>query len=875
MALEEERFDDARRAFQAALEGAEQKGEDDLSIACSFYLGLANQLEAKALESSEKRTDLLRQAAKWYERIGSRLEGAEGLVGNLARVYSDVNESGKADALFKKAIGSAKGAPRLVLQRSYGDLLAEQGRWQEAYQLYGEVLESEPSDQATWEALLSMVSEKAPSELPKAVWGAVDANQTYTAQRFALAALSAKDTIAPQRIALLAAIAASLSRQHYPPESFARGPVGSRLEELKSDPQIGKGAEGLLSVHGEVVPGPESLWWWSEKRDPYPRSPLQALRVLLRSLATRRGEEETGPARRTLELADRLASDVPDLPLYIDLATTYDAADDKEALSSSLERWERSLRRTADQFSPALRTRYHLIMAESVNRLGVNAAPDEVTSESYQLAQARKVAEQAGARALQALVEESERRLLPSGGGDGGGMGGSGGGDRYARRRFHPAGLGCLDGPGGCSSFYVEVPDLVPRYEDLGKSVTRWARVERGCAGPRTVTWHFTPSLPPQDASSTILRASFASRNEPPQAPCPVRQLAGAALEDFPTSCPKVELAPQPRWVTAGAWGDAASFFVVDALRSQLLHYGVDGRLLEIVKDDYPSSLLPTRVRQTPSGRLIMELGFGYLVWLDGKGKASRGTSLVGRQGAQGTLRGIEDWTVLGEDTVLAVAIVEHPNGSWVSGLVRLRLSSDSFEVIKEWPADDPAGVYYRIGQPYLAALGEKGYFLEIGEAVSLYEISEAPQASLRLISRSESGLPEGVRKRLSGLQAPSDTVALYQVIEQQPVPAGLYARDGLLFLLRRVEERLGEASWSIEKIDPAKGGVVHSTALPSRAHHLTVIPGGSHWVLLERGVVKGLGDQGVASVVFVPSPLIEDSASNQRSPIRTSTAFR
>jgi hypothetical protein len=230
---------------------------------------------------------------------------------------------------------------------------------------------------------------------------------------------------------------------------------------------------------------------------------------------------------------------------------------------------------------------------------------------------------------------------------------------------------------------------------------------------------------------------------------------------------------------------------------------------------------------------------------------------------------------VLGEDTVLAVATVEHPNGSWVSGLVRLRFSSDNFEMIKEWPADDPAGVYYRIGQPYLAALGKKGYFLEIGEAVSLYEISEPPQVSLRLISRSESVLPKGIRERLSGLQGPRDTVGLYQVIEQQTVPAGLYASDGFLFLLRRVEERSGEASWSIEKIDPAKGGVVHSTVLPSRAHHLTVIPGASRWALLEKGVVKGAGDQDVASVIFVPSWLIEGTASNQGPRARTSTAFR
>lgn len=863
--LDNGRFEEARIAFKSSREDALKSGDASSAATCAFYLGLTAQLEAKPHAEdaqTDRRRELLLQAITWYQSV-LPFNDSPGVVENLGRAYSDLEDPDKVDRLFLEAISKAKGDAVADLRRSYADLLAERQSWRKAADQYRRVLREAPTDGATWDAFLGMLSKNVPADLPEAIWDAVDNNQTIVAQRYALSVLS-NHAIDPEiRVSLLAAIVAALSRQHYPPALFEEGTLGKEMHRLEADPAVGKGASLVLAVHRGTRMDVNALGWWAKRDKPFQRSPLKAFRSLLRSLAARAEEKNVRSARSLLELADQL-SKTPDLPLYVEIAAMYQAAGDPRALSESLKRWEPAVEGAKNKVGFEMLAQYHLAMSEAVNRLGIRSKPGKVDSREYQLAKASVAAKQSKNEEIIALVDEAEDLLkLPSGGGGGGGGGG------FGRNRTPViASLECAGGPGQCGRFEVEVPDLFQRPEDLRAGVTRSARVVRGCEPPHIIGWRLEHTSPEKSSSPSIRLARSARLSEPGLTLQGLRKVRpwDTPLGNESSSPQEVKLTPQPLWVNEGAWLGAKSFAMVDVLRNTLLRYGTDGQLLDAT-DHFTlqngQKVQPKKVRSSGAGLLVLELGANRLVWLDPSGKPIREMDLLHRQGSEGRLEGILDWTIAGEDTVLAIGNILHPDGTWTSGLIRIPVASKGFETIKTWNAEAPSGTYYRLGQPYLATLGGKGYFLEIGETLSLYEVSvSAAACSLRRVGSVPGGITKSSQRDLTRFQAFSEAAALYQLIESLEVPAGLYAADGRLFLLRRPRSQsTGDVSWRFEEIDPERGELVRTVTLPTSAHHLTIIPGTNQWAVVQKGVVKSIGQQSIDSVFFVPSPAASQAA--------------
>lgn len=88
---------------------------------------------------------------------------------------------------------------------------------------------------------------------------------------------------------------------------------------------------------------------------------------------------------------------------------------------------------------------------------------------------------------------------------------------------------------------------------------------------------------------------------------------------------------------------------------------------------------------------------------------------------------------------------------------------------------------------------------------------------------------------------------------------AGLYAWDQHIYLLaKEAAEDNGDTTWWLIQLDPDEAQEVARVRLPTRAPHLTVVPG-ELWAFIEKGPVQGIGDthapyMDTLSMVLVPA---------------------
>jgi len=102
--------------------------------------------------------------------------------------------------------------------------------------------------------------------------------------------------------------------------------------------------------------------------------------------------------------------------------------------------------------------------------------------------------------------------------------------------------------------------------------------------------------------------------------------------------------------------------------------------------------------------------------------------------------------------------------------------------------------------------------------------------------------------------------------------PTALYAWGKHLFVLVhrpvRLVEREGIGQWFLAKIDPRTGSFMGGVFLPTRAQHLTLVPGASFWALIEKGPVRAAGRQEIPSMVLIPTTWIAgDDALSAKEP--------
>ncbi len=159
-------------------------------------------------------------------------------------------------------------------------------------------------------------------------------------------------------------------------------------------------------------------------------------------------------------------------------------------------------------------------------------------------------------------------------------------------------------------------------------------------------------------------------------------------------------------------------------------------------------------------------------------------------------------------------------------------------------PVDDPTRNFYLRTPSYLTALEDVGYVLLLDEEPVLAEVRLGHNGFQRL-----GPLPEDFRLRpnLEKLPTwkPRKATAVYQILESSKMPIGLYGWEGYLYLLaKEAMTDDGDTTWWLIKLDPRKNGrEIGRYRLPTKAAHLTLVPGEEVWTALEIGPVQGIGE--------------------------------
>lgn len=80
---------------------------------------------------------------------------------------------------------------------------------------------------------------------------------------------------------------------------------------------------------------------------------------------------------------------------------------------------------------------------------------------------------------------------------------------------------------------------------------------------------------------------------------------------------------------------------------------------------------------------------------------------------------------------------------------------------------------------------------------------------------------------------SPMDYAPWWKAVEGASFPAGLYAEGAHLYVLVRLAAT-GAPVWELHAIDPVAESLLHSIRLPTRAAHVSLVPGPEHWALIE-----------------------------------------
>lgn len=124
------------------------------------------------------------------------------------------------------------------------------------------------------------------------------------------------------------------------------------------------------------------------------------------------------------------------------------------------------------------------------------------------------------------------------------------------------------------------------------------------------------------------------------------------------------------------------------------------------------------------------------------------------------------------------------------------------------------------------------------GENASAYalRIDDEPFIQ-RLMGRGErlGVFPEwsGSMPRLPPVTSAAHRAPWWKAVEDASFPAGLYAQGPHLYLLMRLTAP-GGPEWDLHAIDPIAESLLHRLRLPTRAAHVSLLPGTNHWGLIE-----------------------------------------
>jgi len=260
---------------------------------------------------------------------------------------------------------------------------------------------------------------------------------------------------------------------------------------------------------------------------------------------------------------------------------------------------------------------------------------------------------------------------------------------------------------------------------------------------------------------------------------------------------------------------------------------------------------LPARIAKTEGG-FLLEMVDGNLVSLGKQLQVVRENALM-QKGLPGEHVGsFYQWTVAG-DKIVGFGTLAKTDQDFELGFLRTSLQpAGKVETLKPFGHGD----FYLIGYSYLATLGDDVYFVLMDKHPAIYRVSPGSPNVEKLKS-----FPDEYRVlpdfRSPPPKGPKSAPARFAELETFSMPAGLYAQNGMLYLLTRKPEGPARTAWWLYKIDPRRDVIVGRTKLPTSANHLLVVPTAESWFAIERGRVEENQRQQIRSMVVIPTPAI------------------
>jgi hypothetical protein len=318
-------------------------------------------------------------------------------------------------------------------------------------------------------------------------------------------------------------------------------------------------------------------------------------------------------------------------------------------------------------------------------------------------------------------------------------------------------------------------------------------------------------------------------------------------------------LEESPRWISSAAWiEDSSRLLVVDPHRNALLSYDPQGHSTRLPALHLNGAeVLPATVARTEDG-FLLESVEGRFLGLDGQFRAVREHAPAWKSAAGEHLGSLYQWTVA-DDKLVGFGTLTRPDRSFERGFIRVpvRLGGKA-EMLKAFANED---FYLLSGYSFLASLGDEAYFVLMDKRPAIYRAVPGNQRVEKL-----NAFPDEYRIRpdfLTRMTGSKSAPAHYAELETFTTPAGLYAQDGLLYLLTRRPDGKAKTAWWLYQIDPKKDVILGRVQLPTSAAHLTVVPGEASWFVFERGPVVPNPSrvqkiaQEISSLVVIPSSAI------------------
>lgn len=309
----------------------------------------------------------------------------------------------------------------------------------------------------------------------------------------------------------------------------------------------------------------------------------------------------------------------------------------------------------------------------------------------------------------------------------------------------------------------------------------------------------------------------------------------------------------QPLWISSTAFLDSlGKIAIVDPLRNNLLlvspedgesvPYG--GAELGISSNE----MVPAIVNPTSEGfdlAMVDRRTFSF----DRDLKVVNIQDLVKASASPGgTILGVYD-SVLTGDHFFSVGAFRNSAGKFRLGFFR---GSRSDPAKLQILGDIPSASYYILGHQYLASMGGNDYAVLMSEHPVILEYARNGRKRVLDVIPEK---PYNVPKLKTVPTGPRSDEPMYREIEGLSIPVGLYAQDGLLYLLTRKPGQGRGTIWQLLQIDPRRGKVIGSPMLlPTIANHLTIAESAKEWFVFEKGAVQPAGNQQITTVLVIPS---------------------